>query len=238
MRSAGVSKLYVNGRQEGVNYTDSGNYPGSDINIAGRFLVIGGTLRSIEGYVDEVRVSNTARYTTDFSPATGEFVNDDDTLLLLHMNGENGSTVFEDDTRTFSAPQAPGALFGRLFRTRIVADVDALYNYRTELSEETITRSFINVDTATLPATVTARTFDFDGDFSAVFGVAVTQGASTTDILSAVTVDATPDTFAFRLIDLDTYGKIAVDGVVNLVVTGFPPLRVNTTQGTVRRGDT
>jgi hypothetical protein len=52
---------------------------------------------SYNGYLDEVRISNTARYTGNFTPSTTPFVNDTNTLLLLHMDGANTSTLFEDD---------------------------------------------------------------------------------------------------------------------------------------------
>lgn len=45
---------------------------------------------NFEGKLDEVRVSNKARYTTGFTPSTIPFVRDDYTKLLLHMD-ENGS---------------------------------------------------------------------------------------------------------------------------------------------------
>lgn len=49
------------------------------------------------GWIDEVRISNTARYTTAFTPSTVAFQRDDNTLLLLHADGTNGSTRFVDD---------------------------------------------------------------------------------------------------------------------------------------------
>lgn len=51
-------------------------------------------------WIDEVRISDTDRYgvsNTSITVPTAEFVNDSNTLLLLHMNGADGSTVFEDD---------------------------------------------------------------------------------------------------------------------------------------------
>ena len=39
-----------------------------------------------QGYMDEIRLSNTARYTSAFTPSTTEFVPDSNTLLLLHGN--------------------------------------------------------------------------------------------------------------------------------------------------------
>ena len=52
---------------------------------------------SFNGYLDEIRISKVARYTAAFTPSTTPFQNDDNTVLLLHMDGTNGSTVFFDD---------------------------------------------------------------------------------------------------------------------------------------------
>ena len=53
--------------------------------------------RYFRGNVDEFRMSDTARYTTGFTAPTGEHSNDSNTLLLVHMNGADGSTSFTDD---------------------------------------------------------------------------------------------------------------------------------------------
>jgi hypothetical protein len=55
----------------------------------------------LNGYIDEFRVSNTARYTASFTPQRSAFENDANTLLLLHMDGTNGSTSFPDDNSGF-----------------------------------------------------------------------------------------------------------------------------------------
>jgi hypothetical protein len=52
---------------------------------------------NINAYIDELRISNTARYTGNFSAPTAAFTNDANTLLLLHGNGTNGSTTITDD---------------------------------------------------------------------------------------------------------------------------------------------
>jgi endonuclease YncB( thermonuclease family) len=51
----------------------------------------------MDGYIDEIRISNTARYTANFTPSTVAFVNDGDTLLLIHADGADASTTFIDD---------------------------------------------------------------------------------------------------------------------------------------------
>jgi hypothetical protein len=47
--------------------------------------------------MDEIRFSNSARYTADYTPPTAPFTNDANTLLLIHGDGTNNSTVFRDD---------------------------------------------------------------------------------------------------------------------------------------------
>jgi hypothetical protein len=49
------------------------------------------------GWLDEIRVSNNVRYTANFTAPTAPFVNDANTVLLIHANGTDGSTFFEDD---------------------------------------------------------------------------------------------------------------------------------------------
>jgi hypothetical protein len=52
---------------------------------------------SLNGWLDEIRVSNSARYTANFTPSTTPFVNDSNTTLLYHFNGTDASTVVRDD---------------------------------------------------------------------------------------------------------------------------------------------
>lgn len=68
------------------------------ISSAARPLVIGSYYRiGANAYVDEVRISKTARYLGAFTPPSTAFTNDSNTLLLLHAEGADGSTTILDD---------------------------------------------------------------------------------------------------------------------------------------------
>lgn len=89
--------LWINGTSED-NYTTSGSLLEYDIMMGARLDGGGpGTVEYVNGHIDEVRVSSIARYTSSFTPPTGEFTNDSDTTFLMHANGSDGSTTFTDD---------------------------------------------------------------------------------------------------------------------------------------------
>ncbi len=48
------------------------------------------------GYIDELRISNKARYADDFAVQSAEFGVDNYTMALYHLNEEDGSTTFYD----------------------------------------------------------------------------------------------------------------------------------------------
>jgi surface protein len=91
-RSGTSTRLFVNGVQLGSTLTDTNVYRTG-------IVWIGGTHRGAQfaGLIDEVRVSKSARYTANFTPATSAFTNDSNTVLLLHFEGANGSKYTEDD---------------------------------------------------------------------------------------------------------------------------------------------
>jgi hypothetical protein len=101
VRNSGTTTIYLDGTSEGT-YSDSENYNNtSSANAYGATISIGannaGTAQEWNGYIDELRISDSARYTTTFTAPTEPFQNDANTLLLLHMDGTDGSTVFIDD---------------------------------------------------------------------------------------------------------------------------------------------
>jgi hypothetical protein len=83
--------VYLNGTS-----VATGTLSGS-VSTAARPFSIGSYYRvGSNSYTDELRLSNTARYTANFTPV-GPFYNDPFTLLLLHFDGSNGSTIILDD---------------------------------------------------------------------------------------------------------------------------------------------
>jgi hypothetical protein len=99
-RSGTTVKLWVNGSQAATNtYTFTA---GQDTTV--RVGSFGDGSLAFNGHIDEIRISNTARYTANFTPSTTSFQNDDNTLLLLHMDGTDASTVFFDDNGRTTTP--------------------------------------------------------------------------------------------------------------------------------------
>jgi hypothetical protein len=96
--SSGAMRIYVDGVLDGsgsgpsgdISYNDgrSTSYPASD-----PYLVIGAEKHdagpaypSYRGWIDEVRLSDTIRYTSSFTPPAGPFVADGSTRALYHFD--------------------------------------------------------------------------------------------------------------------------------------------------------
>lgn len=94
VRSGSTVSFYVNGSREATRTYSS---PPNDA-----ILYISGTADaanlSLNGWSDEIRISNSARYSgTTYTVPTAAFENDSNTLLLVHCNGIDASTKFSDD---------------------------------------------------------------------------------------------------------------------------------------------
>jgi len=87
--SADTLKLYIDGTEDAsetastaIAWTNTafplaiGNQPGFS--------------RELDGYLDEIRISDTARYTSSFTPSTTEFTADSNTKLLIHSDWDGG----------------------------------------------------------------------------------------------------------------------------------------------------
>jgi hypothetical protein len=96
VRNVNTWTMYINGNQEAQGTFAGSLDGGATKNIYTNQNGAGGAVW-YNGYIDELRVSNIARYTANFTPQLTPFVNDANTKLLLHCDGANNSTSFPDD---------------------------------------------------------------------------------------------------------------------------------------------
>lgn len=90
-------RMFLDGTEIGTSYNDTSTFAQQDGNAFFGMNHQSPNNHFFDGYIDEVRFSNTARYTSGFTPTTVPFTNDDNTLLLIHASGTDASTFFEDD---------------------------------------------------------------------------------------------------------------------------------------------
>jgi hypothetical protein len=97
-KAGGTTRFFINGVVSTNTYADSNDYG------TAKPIVIGASWSGStawNGYIDEVRISKgVARYTGTFTAPTNAFTNDTSTVLLLHFNGTNNSTIILDDGNT------------------------------------------------------------------------------------------------------------------------------------------
>ena len=95
VRSSNTTKLYINGMQQGNSYTDNNSYSHGEMRIWHNS--IGAENYTPAGYIDEFRVSDSARYTSNnFSTPSARFEDDANTVFHLQGDGSNGSTDIQD----------------------------------------------------------------------------------------------------------------------------------------------
>lgn len=98
-RAGTSTKIYLNGVQQGTTYTDTNNYGTSKPVKIGTNPTL---TENYVGFIDEIRISNSARYSGigTFAVPSSAFTSDGNTKLLLHCDGDDGSVVFTDSTLT------------------------------------------------------------------------------------------------------------------------------------------
>lgn len=96
-RSGTSLRLFVDGKQNGSTATSSENIAVTQgVTIGARQA----TTNPINGWMREIRISNTARYTADFTPSQTGFTVDSNTKLYIKGNESNGVTTFVDSETT------------------------------------------------------------------------------------------------------------------------------------------
>ena len=83
-------RFFINGTQQGSTQVASGSVGNSSALFrVGCYESVGIDTNSLfNGWIEEVRISDTARYTTNFSVQTSPHTSDANTSLLLHLNGD------------------------------------------------------------------------------------------------------------------------------------------------------
>lgn len=97
-RASGVTRFFINGVVSTNTYADATDYGTTKPLVLGASFV---GLTAFAGYIDDFKISKgVARYTTTFTAPTSAFTSDLATVLLLHFNGTNNSTIIVDDGNT------------------------------------------------------------------------------------------------------------------------------------------
>ena len=99
VRISGGSKVYVNGSRTFGAFADSFDYSTYDTICLGGFGSSTIGLGEFFGNMDEFRLSNIARYSSNFTPPSTKFSNDANTVALIHCEDAqfSNSQIFEDD---------------------------------------------------------------------------------------------------------------------------------------------
>ena len=95
--SSNTIKLFLNGTLEASSSSATGNVNNTDpVSIGG---IAATPADSLNGYIDDFRISNNYRYPSNFTAPTSALTSDANTVLLLNMDGGNGITGFIDSAQ-------------------------------------------------------------------------------------------------------------------------------------------
>ena len=97
-RQAGTTKIFLDGT-ELASGADTNDYGTTKPVAIGSNYDTSAPAEAFNGHIDEVRFSKgAARFTAGFTPTTSAYTSDNNTVLLLHGNGDDASTTFTDES--------------------------------------------------------------------------------------------------------------------------------------------
>lgn len=97
-RSGNNWTMWLNGVSDGTGSTTATLDGGTARQISFGMNGTNNAASTYNGYIDEFRYSNIARYSASFTPnPDGPFIDDPNTLLLMHYDNSNGSRAWIDD---------------------------------------------------------------------------------------------------------------------------------------------
>ncbi len=86
----------------------------------------------LNGYIDEVRLSDVVRYTSAFTPTTTAFTTDVDTLILNHF--EQTTITLSDDISSTAYPYSRGGIYSGCSRYTYVSDGFVYFSTRKSIN--------------------------------------------------------------------------------------------------------
>ncbi len=96
VKSGTTWNLYVDGTLYAGPYT-SNSHNSNTVELRIGVDAPWGVNRFYHGYMDELRISNSARWSGNFTPETSAYTSDTNTKLLMHMDGTDSGTTFTDE---------------------------------------------------------------------------------------------------------------------------------------------
>lgn len=123
VRSGNTLYMFVDGQSYGTNDITGKNITGLTQGVTFGGDSGGGSL--INGWIRNLRISNTARYTAAFTPPTTAFTSDANTMFLLNGDVANGTTSFTDASSNAATITVNGntvADFQEDWRSTIITD--------------------------------------------------------------------------------------------------------------------
>jgi len=174
-RQGNTHRIYKNGTLEDTATT--GNKQDN-----GPFTIGKNGFGDFDGYIDEVRVSDIARYEgSSFTEPTSEFSVDSDTIALLHFDGADGSTDMINAVNEQS-----------LVLETNIGDESAFTDHTVEVTGQELTMS-MGEETPTADANVELTGIQLTGSVGTVDAVAVYEvtGVQMSTSVGSVTVTGT-----------------------------------------------